>query len=295
MSETNIRAEVNLPSKESSWPSIHQLSIDFDFILSHYKNGGFVILLGGNGSTLLSSRSVELLFEGYSCIEKVAFVLDGPSVIDPAIPTALVIHIGSIAPTFIQLSRISSIGPSERINWGGIVAAEFMLKILGLKYPGILNSSNPNKLTSSQVQAIWHKCALIAPSVADFESEMDALSRASDTKTLATSIVASSWLEMQPARLKTWSHGWSQTGYRTGTKSPCRRNTNFSWKITPKNEEQREAKIQVRKTFNYKAVGKSSSGFKEEKVGCEESWRWWRHFHGIFWWKRSERKFRGII
>ena len=92
---------------------------------------------------------LELLFEGYSCIEKVAFVLDGPSVIDPAIPTALVIISELIAPTFIQLSRMPSIGPTWKIGWGGIVAAEFMLKILGLKYPGILNSSNPNKLTPS--------------------------------------------------------------------------------------------------------------------------------------------------
>ena len=187
-SGSNIRATSRSPFENGLAVHTPTIELIFDFILSHYKNVNSLIMTEtAMVPPYCRQEMLELLFEGYSCIDKVAFVLDGPSVIDPTIPTALVIHIGAnsthIYPVIEDAIDWSHV---KRINWGGIVAAEFMLKILGLKYPGILNSSNPNKLTLSQVQAIWHKCALIAPSVADFESEMDALSRVSDTKTLAT-------------------------------------------------------------------------------------------------------------
>ena len=51
---------------------------------------------------------------------------------------------------------------------------------MGLKYPGILNSSNPNKLTPSLAQAIWQKTCLVAADISTYESKMDALSEPKD-------------------------------------------------------------------------------------------------------------------
>lgn len=187
---SNIRS-TSRSAFENGLP-VHTPTIEliFDFILKNYVEKQNISLVMTETPLIppyCRQEITELLFEGYSCIDKVAFVLDGPAALMPTIPTALCIHVGAhfthiypIIEGAIDWTQV------KRINWGGMVATELLLKIMGLKYPGILNSTNPFRLTSSQAQAIWHKTALVAADVASYESEMDALARSDDASTLTT-------------------------------------------------------------------------------------------------------------
>ena len=253
-SGSNIRA-TSRSAFENGLP-VHTPTIElvFDFILSHY---------GGCSSLIMTETPLippycrqeilELLFEGYNCIDRVAFALDGPAVIW-GIPTALVIHIGA-SNTHIYPIIHDEIDWSQvkRINWGGVSAAEFMLKILGLKYPGILNSSNPNKLTSSQVQAIWHKTALIAPSIAAYEAEMDSLSL-SDQETLSKlncCIRLTGDAAGEAQRIRAIAEAKKAAALNQAALQEKRKL--LADKLRQKSEEQREAKIRSKEHI-YKAL-----------------------------------------
>jgi len=183
---TNIRA-TSRSAFENGLP-VHTPTIEsiFDFILSKATSNVEEEEEEDNFSLIMTEAPLipeycrqeilELLFEGYNCIDRVAFVLDGPSAAC-TLDFSLVIHIGAFN-THIYPIIDGAIDWSQvkRINWGGVVAAEFLLKILGLKYPGILNSTNPTRLTSLQAQAIWQRTALVAPDIPTFEAQMDSLS-----------------------------------------------------------------------------------------------------------------------
>ena len=175
---SNIRA-TSRSAFENGLP-VHTPTIEliFDYILKHYAKTNLSLIMTETPMIPPYCRQeiMELIFEGYNCIDKVAFVLDGPAALPPSIPTALVIHIGATnTHIFPIIQDAIDWAQAKRINWGGVSAAEFLLKIMGLKYPGILNSTNPNKLTLTSAQAIWHKTALTASSVSDYESKQDAL------------------------------------------------------------------------------------------------------------------------
>ena len=191
----NIRA-TSRSAFENGLP-VHTPTIEliFDFILSQFvakkddKEKNTQISLIMTETPLMPPycrhEVLELLFEGYNCIERVAFVLDGPSAVPlngPTVTTtALSIHIGATnTHIYPIINKEIDWCQVKRINWGGVSAAEFLLKILGLKYPGILNSTNPNKLTIHQAQAIWKKTAIVAADISAYEAQMDALSCSND-------------------------------------------------------------------------------------------------------------------
>jgi actin-related protein 5 len=178
---SNVRA-TSRSAFENGLP-VHTPTIEniFDFIFAKMtcKNSQFSLVMTETPLIPAYCRQelLELLFEAYNCIDRVAFVLDGPSSSCLSEDSALIIHIGAshthvypIVGGRIDWSQV------KRLNWGGVLAADFLLKIMGLKYPGILNSTNPNRLTVSHAQAIWQRTGLVAPDISTFEREMDSLS-----------------------------------------------------------------------------------------------------------------------
>lgn len=180
--------------------------------------------------------------------------MDGPASLPPNTPTALSIHIGATNTHIIPIIK-DSIDWShvKRINWGGVLAADFLMKILGLKYPGILNSSNPNRLTLPQAQAIWQKTALVAADIPSYESEMDSLSRAS-SPTLAslncciklTGDAASEAQRRQAAAEAKQAAAMNQVALQEKRKI-------LAEKLKQKSEEQRLAKLKSKEHI-YKAL-----------------------------------------
>ena len=93
---SNIRASSRSPFENGLPVHTPTIELVFDFILSHYKNCSSLIMTETPMIPPYCRQEIlELLFEGYNCIDRVAFVLDGPSAVDSMIPTALVIHIGA--------------------------------------------------------------------------------------------------------------------------------------------------------------------------------------------------------
>lgn len=255
---SNIRA-TSRSAFENGLP-VHTPTIEliFDFILKHFGKEGKEISLIMTETPLIPpycrQEILELMFEGYNCIERIAFVLDGPVALPLNVQTALSIHIGAnnthIYPIIKDAIDWSHV---KRINWGSLTAAEFLLKILGLKYPGILNSTNPNRLTLPQVQAIWQKTSLVAADVSTYEREMDAMSRANDP-TLATlnccirltGNAASEAQRRQAAAEAKRAAALNQAALQEKRKI-------LAEKLRQKSEEQREAKLKSKEHI-YKAL-----------------------------------------
>lgn len=253
---SNIRS-TSRSAFENGLP-VHTPTIEliFDFIFKHYGKENLSLIMTEMPMIPPYCRQeiMELMFEGYNCIDKVAFVLDGPVALPPLIKTALVIHIGA-TNTHIYPIIEDAIDWTQckRINWGGVLAAEFLLKILGLKYPGILNSTNPNKLTLTSSQAIWKKTALIASSISAYESQQDALScpDGSALETLNCCIRLTGDAASEADRRKAVAEAKKAAALNQVALQEKRRI--LAEKLRQKSEEQREAKIRSKEHI-YKAL-----------------------------------------
>lgn len=197
---------------------------------------------------------LELLFEGYSCVERVSFVLDGPSSLPLTSENALNIHVGAVCThVYPVIKGVIDWVQVKRIHWGGVVAAEFLLKIMGFKYPGILNSTNPNKLTPSLAQAIWQKTCLIAADISTYESKMDALSKPNDStlKTLNCCIRLSGDAFSEAERKRAVCEAKKAAELNQVALQEKRKI--LADKLRQKSEEQRSAKIRSKEHI-YKAL-----------------------------------------
>ncbi|GAA5899816.1 hypothetical protein JCM6882_005442 [Rhodosporidiobolus microsporus] len=152
------------------------------------------------------SRSLmtELLFESYSA-PSISYAIDplmalysvSPS---PAAADALVISSSTASTSVIPvLGGKSVLGSAKKIGWGGAQAADYMLKLMQLKYPAF-----PGRLTSYQAGLIYRAHAFHAPS--PYSSLLSQLSSPSllvaNTRTIQFPYVASSAAEVTEEDLK---------------------------------------------------------------------------------------------
>jgi actin-related protein 5 len=253
---SNIRA-TSRSAFENGLP-VHTPTIEliFDFILKHYGKKKLSLIMTESPMIppYCKQEIMELMFEGYNCFDKVAFVLDGPATLPPSIKTALVIHIGATNTHIYPIIQDAiDWAQSKRINWGGVLAAEFLLKIMGLKYPGILNSTNPNKLTLISAQAIWQKTALVAPSISAYESQQDALAcpTGAALETLNCCIRLTGDAASEADRRKAVAESKKAAAINQAALQEKRKI--LADKLRQKSEEQREAKIRSKEHI-YKAL-----------------------------------------
>ena len=100
----------------------------------------------------------ELLFETYSA-PSVSYGIDAlfsyRQNVDTSDSTGLVISLGNNATHVIPvIDGRGILSQAKRLQWGGSLADQFMLKLLQLKY-----SSFPSKLTLLQAQTlVWDHC-----------------------------------------------------------------------------------------------------------------------------------------
>jgi len=115
----------------------------------------------------------ELLFETYSA-PSVSYGIDAlfsyRENVHTSNSTGLVISLGNHATHVIPVIHGRGIlSQAKRLQWGGIQAVEFMLKLLQLKYPNF-----PTKLTLLQAQSLlWDHCYVAQDYAAELTCMLD--------------------------------------------------------------------------------------------------------------------------
>jgi actin-related protein 5 len=115
----------------------------------------------------------ELLFETYTA-PSVSYGIDAlfshRQNVNTSNSTGLVISSGNYATHVIPVIEGRGIlSQAKRLQWGGMQAAEFMQKLLQLKYPTF-----PSKLTTQQAQTlVWDHCYVAQNYAAELACMLD--------------------------------------------------------------------------------------------------------------------------